>query len=792
MHEWAVGADPSALVAIATEAGPTQKSKRLSIGSDLRMPIPPVEAASVELLEALFLEDSIPVAVFGTKVAEPVALRLLTAVWPSMRRRFTMSTFCNSPRTIAKKSFDLVFAPVEARSRFSDWKGRRVDGTKASPPRHRWSSKVADEVFRAPYPSLSSLDVFGEMADDEIGSEEALRLSLLWSELAGKVATEPHAALGLLDIANTRSSRRTVLVTDLVPVLTKAAESAALTMPPAEAWRFLQVLISKLGEAHWRLLLINSVRSLTLSLAQQYPVDAVDAISHRLKDGSEGLLNDIASGIAKASAFEMAAKKLAVLPPDLLLHTVLAAPELSTRLLHEDYGIEPGLVASIGGASKDEIAMARKRFLPHLVNNRHAKLFAVLLENADGGSIAREAERLSSTHGLTAGALNEVLVDVAQQENAIASLRDVVTKANPSHASHVMLRKLLRCNIEDVDWILTTMESSDARRATLLLDVLTTASDQELRPIFGPPEILAKVLKTIGDLPAATEILARIVENIPLPPTDLIALAMRVLPRIDGPRAGLIAVTALEAALPGDFKGKRDQILSTFFDRAGERLDGARILRLGAGRGVHGDLASSNLVLFDNSPASIRNKFLKSPTALADTIIGRGSLDLSYAAGEAVGRLLWGSDEFDHPGFLFASARLLPFVTDMKAEAASPIIAAAFPSVYRELQRESPPDFLSYVFLFVDWDRCKVARRALVRALLNSNWRPRDIALAAARAGDAARIIRNIAKEERGSFAISSIEREADTIPDPWKEQVKKALKDLRKDPVRNNFPSDL
>ena len=84
----------------------------------------------------------------------------------------------------------------------------------------------------------------------------------------------------------------------------------------------------------------------------------------------------------------------------------------------------------------------------------------------------------------------------------------------------------------------------------------------------------------------------------------------------------------------------------------------------------------------------------------------------------------------------------------------------------------------------VDWDRCKVARRALARALLNSNWRPRDIALAAARSGDVDRIIRSIAKHDSGSGAISSIEREADSIPDPWKRQVQKAIKDLRKDPL--------
>jgi hypothetical protein len=784
MAEWATVADPSALVAIATEAGPSQKSKRLSIEPDLAKSSPPVEAAGAELLEALFLEDAVPVAVFGSKAAELITIRLLTAIWPSMRRRFTVSTFCNSPRTIAKKSFDLVFAPVEARSRFSDWKGRRVDGTKASPSRHRWSSKIADEVFRAPHPSLSTLDAFGEIAGDEKGSEEALRLSLLWSELAGKVSTEPHAALGLLDIANTRKSRRAMLVTELAPVLARAGTTAASTMPPSEAWRFLQVLIAKLGEARWRLSLIRAVESSIVSLAQRHPIDAVEAISKLLKDGGEYLLNGIAIGIAKTDTFEPAARSLAALPGDALLRTVLAAPELTARLLDGEYGIESPLAVSIAGASGDEIATARKCILPQLVNDRHAGLLIVLLANAGTATIAIEAERLKNANDFTAIALNDVLVDAAQREGEIAPLRDLVVKAHQSQASNAMLRKLLGPNIADVRWILGEMEGADARRPMLLIDVLISASKQQLRSIFGQADMLREVLKAIGELPAATEVLARIVEDVPLQPAHHIALVMRILSRINGPRAGFIAVAGLEAALPTDLGAERDRIVSTLLDRASEQLDGVRILKIGAGREVQADLASSNLMLFDKSQPAVRNNFLKNPTALADIIVDRRILDLSYEGGEAVGRLLWDSDSIDHHGFLLASAKLLSFVTNTKAEAASPIIAAAFPSVYRELQKESLPDFLSYMFLFVDWDRCKVARRELARALLNSNWRPRDIALAAARAGDADRIIRSIAKQDSGSWAISSIEREADSIPDPWKRQVKKAIKDLRKDPL--------
>lgn len=144
-------------------------------------------------------------------------------------------------------------------------------------------------------------------------------------------------------------------------------------------------------------------------------------------------------------------------------------------------------------------------------------------------------------------------------------------------------------------------------------------------------------------------------------------------------------------------------------------------------------------------------------------------------------------------GFLRSGAKLLPFAMREKGSVASPIIAAAFPWVYRELQQENMPDFLSFVFLFLDWDRCKIARKELAEAFLKSKWRPRDIALAAARAGDAERILRQIEKREHGPSAIASIESEIDTIPVPWRMDVRKALKHITKnDGAVGKLPLDI
>jgi hypothetical protein len=112
--------------------------------------------------------------------------------------------------------------------------------------------------------------------------------------------------------------------------------------------------------------------------------------------------------------------------------------------------------------------------------------------------------------------------------------------------------------------------------------------------------------------------------------------------------------------------------------------------------------------------------------------------------------------------------------------------------MYRQLQKETRSDFRAYFFPLMNWDRSKDARREIARGLMNSKWRPRDIALAAARAGDVERILANIDMLDTGSVAISSIARDVDSIPEPWRSQVQNAVKNLRRDSHRRKLPSNL
>lgn len=69
----------------------------------------------------------------------------------------------------------------------------------------------------------------------------------------------------------------------------------------------------------------------------------------------------------------------------------------------------------------------------------------------------------------------------------------------------------------------------------------------------------------------------------------------------------------------------------------------------------------------------------------------------------------------------------------------------------------------------------------LATAFVNSEWLATDIALAAARSGDATRILRVVAHSPNGRSAISAIERDIQTIQPPWRQTVQDALHEMHR-----------
>jgi len=781
MQDWMTLDEPAVLAEVVSSGGPIGPTESISVLPSAKR-LPPVEGVGTELLEALFLEERMPVAVFGAEMPEVIVLRLLTAIWPSYRRNFTLSTFCNSPRSIAKKSFDLVFAPVEARSRFADWKGRRIDGGRISAARHRWSTSIVDRVFRAQNPSLRGLDVLGEMAGDERGSEDALRVSLLWEELNQKVASEPLAALGLLDIANTRAAKNAYLVSSLGPALASAAAAAVATMAPRDAWGFLQTLTGKVGDSKLRLSVAKSIRSSAISLARQYPKDAVDVVPTILaKNGQELLLGALGDGLVGSATYDVA-QMLAELEPTELVKLMIASPPLANEILSNDMDLDVQITAGLEDVGPAVLASAQRRLLRHMTGERHAEAFRILVSGMSGAEIVAQIKRLDDATGLQPPSLKDILVDEARHAGAVPLVRDFVASLSPSLASDAMLTDLIEPTEEDVRWLVDQHFLDNARRRSLLLKLIDTAPAHTLARMFSDSGLLSQVREVVSDFDNVdTGSLAKIAENVSLETEEGLAFLLQILPHLGERCTAQLAACSLYIVLGREAGASWETAVQFLLETAGKSLDGTKALRAGLSADVPSNIASRNLILFENAPPTVRAHFVKVPEAIAESIMGRKVLDLSYEGANAAGRLLWDASIGNCPGFARVAATLLPFAMRERRQPASALIAATFPSVYRGLQQESTPDFLSLMFPFLDWDRCKIARRELATGFSSSEWLATDIALAAARAGDATRILRVVARSHNGRSAILALERDIDAIQLPWRLTVQAALAEIYK-----------
>jgi hypothetical protein len=777
MAEWMAGVDIVGLIETLSQIGPSAPVERIQADraphSFQHVEISPV----MELTEALFLEDRKPIVVFDAPEPEGITFRLLTAFWPSFRRNFAVSTFALSPRTISGRSFDLVFAPKDARSRFSDWAGRRIDARKQTGARHRWTNEIVGRVFSGAKPLPLYDETLGELSSESGGAEAEFRISLLWNELYERLEASPNAALGLLDIANSRQTRNLSAIKRLEPELGRAAQRAASTLPPSEAWRFLLALIDKLRDVRLQLSVAKAIRGAATHLARRSPIDAILNVEMLASArGHQLLLGAVGDGVAQEFDSGSAAALLE-LDPENFLQLLLLSPALAEATLPLYPTLSLRLADALGEAPVEIRTEAKRRLLRLLIDEQHADAARSLIADLSYDELLAETRLLATANDFAAESLRGQLIDRTRIIEASAGVRDTVASFPASRGTDAMLHRLVAPVREDVQWILETHLLVGERPLGLLRQLLQAASDEQI-PSMLADGLLKPALELLMQDPAGSLVVVdRVLAHGKVDASIAIDVTMRLLPHADIDRAHDLASRALEIVLSQDIDIDRDAALNRFLGAAGAGLDGSRAIRAGLGRGVSSEVVAANLSVFNRSSPVVRRRIMSAIEDLARAIVDRGRIDYPESAVADAASLLWDSAALDQQAFVRSSAILCPFLLRAQHEPASPLIAAAFPSVYDELKKSDDVPDLFKLFLFVDWDKCKVARRDLVDAFMHSNWRATDIALAAARAGDIGRILGRIAIQDGGARVIADIRNNLSSIPEPWRDQVRDALK---------------
>lgn len=704
-----------------------------------------------ELTEALFLETRLPTVVFETKEAPMIAIRLTTALWPKIRSSFSFCTFTLAPRSIDTRPFDLLFAPKTARSRFSEWPGRKLEsGGASSTPRHRWTPLLEEKIFRSSSPSLI-VESDSPVELDAKDAESGLRLTLLWEELKRKVPATPTAALGMIDIARSQSRLETSW-RSLRPFVTLALQGVSSRGAPEEAWAFVAALANKIGPT----MSADAIGTLLEITADQLVErDAASAIrflaSERVADGS--FRESLYSALGKAlGAREMGpvVEELHQLGAPKLLHLATSDSAMADRMFSSE-ALSERLIDAISSSTTDEKLHLMPALLPHLKQDWHRLALAALLDGVGSGAVVDTAAALWNVNRVRDKGIVDVLCRAAVASDAKYEVRELFNKGRADKMAMAAVSALLDPSPEDFMWLIGAGGVVGKHRAAFVAALVARASQHEVREIFRNEALLRYAVDTL--LPHTQDHLRTILLLVRSGAADVNWKATTFLRMMDGAAPTSRAEITdqlrdlLTARVPSEPEVLRSALLAT--------LPGLDLRRL---IGASGDAQQLNDLILSlcDLPTEIGPAFLSQIAEIVEAISRKPRGCLSLEGASALADLLSRSSP-DYERFASACSTALSMAMNAPNYPYSSLLVVAFPPIYDELKKDNDNLNMFRVFSFVDWDKCKIARNDLVRAFMRSTWPPGDLAAIALRTGDMNLIFDRISREYKGNAYLKKM-----------------------------------
>jgi hypothetical protein len=748
--------------------------------------LPPVASKrTTALVEALFLESRKPIALFDEAESTLIAERLLTAFWPSMRRVFSLCTLALSPRSVNGKPFDLMCAPREARSRFTQWEGRIVESslTREDVSRHRWTAVTTKHIFEDDPPSLLSLDALGILSVDERADESSLRLALLWNELLEKSESSPMAMLGLMDILNSRGKSSPEELLPFVRLLARGVDLAQRSMSSSDALRFLLTLSGKFPARRPPIDVLNKIREAFSELTEKDPKAAVllmldtslgkqthaPIVTAGIGDGL-AKLSDSSEVLSLSSSLraEDELRLLAYSRPwsvTVIRATEVTAPQVWTEMLANALQYPDG----------DLRAKSRRNVVPLLKVPAHAPLLAAIVREIDNEVLMSVVEQIRDATQFTIAEFDEPLRRAARGTEGMLGLRRTILASQPNSDSDRFLLATIRPNANDVNWLFHERSLEGRRRLTMLNMVLSKASEQDLQSLVQDEQLSAKIEATLVQaLPSTAAQLARVLISGNVPVERLLQNGCRVLPLVKGGLKSDLALRMLSLGL-SSADHSENAALEELISESMSFLDPHRLIALAIPWNAPQQRVNDNVVLLDRAGSNVRTGVLADIEELSDRLVSRRHETVSDELVLAWAHLLADSGGVNQRAQMHAAGSVLSFAIEERDKPVSPLIVVAFPIVYAELRAGNEMPGL-FSFFFTDWDRCKTARKNIVQAFLNSSWSTTDLIRAVEPTGDLRQVFRRLLRERGGESFLVKLRHDVSKLPTQERKRMESTI----------------
>ena len=745
----------------------------------------------VELVQALFFENEQPVVVFGAPEADLIATRLLAALWPGLRRRFSICTLALGPRRLDHREFDLVFAPTTGRSRFAGHTYRRigVGGSARSETEHRGASSVAAQIFESDHPGLAANDLLGILAEDELGDRAAVRIVVLWNELTSRASTTPPAVLGMLDILNSRGNLGDQAWARLLPTIVSAMDLATVRLTLEESWKFLFALEAKVERRTVPKALAHKMEATARRLARGDPHEALkvmEALGMGL-ESSVAVMRGIGDGIAESDAFAESFLSLRRLAPNVLLKIVNVSDCLGEAIIRMMNNRPNRWIGTLVHALEADDAYsrrkARQRLLP-LINDGILKETAPhLLKGVSGVELADLAVRMGNRNGFRTNEVSQTMEKAARHAGSVEVVRDAVMSRVQVSAAERFLLATLTISRSDVEWLLNVNDSAKASR--LLTALSARAQDAALRSTLSRGELARRFVTLLrADMPSSALQIARVLMLDLMEDAEGLDVAFEIMPTLPRDEKAVLKSwtlrKALLTALPSDAR------VAKAVAEFGIRLAAKDLVETATASWIPTSRVSKNLAILNSAPPIIRDGVVGVAEELSRRLVNQRHEDLGEAAYQAWAAMLRDALDGDQQERIRAAGPAFSFALSHVMYPVSQLIVATFPTVYQELPKLKDVDeigtavLLHSSYFWQDWKKPKKIRRqlvdALVRAFMRSSWPPADLFVAAMNAGIEDKVAERVRARFRGGRYLESISRDAHRLDKQQRRRILKCI----------------
>jgi len=730
MTEWSSTKEVSSLFQMVIRANPNKEIAFDNHLLDSPMKVV-LQIPADELVEAIFLEKRQPILVFNCPYAEHILIRIYSVMWASLRTNFSSSSWALSQRSIGGEPFDLLFAPVSAKSKFSEWPGKRIDASSGlnKSARHRWTSDLAESIFMSSTPSLFSLENNNFFINGD-ANESTLRLTLLWNELLIKAETEssPLAILGLLDIINSQPVFATELYKNLQPYIYNAIQLAAKKLPELDAWKFYAALLVKHKRKLMDREMLALIRKYCADLAESNVQASIDFIKHYKHPSStipSVLYAAIGDGIAEYCSVNSEIDFFEQIPELIFLPIMATSNKFSKAIVinypASSYSFHDLIERTLQITDVKQVSKAKKNLSQFIDNESQLPLFKNILKGIDVLLFKIIISNVAKNNALVINIFHEIIVFYVNKLNQFDFIIVLIEKFDQNPGVDGLIEQLIEHRPELINWVMANDSISEERKLILVNHIFSELEDDIVAVVHKEKRLSESLIDLMvsNEKEYDVEIYKSIIYIANIPLNNALILLINLPGRITKTNNSKWEISFLIKAfhLIGnqyedvliELINKVDRnIIVTLIDilitnhySQKEALKNIRILlkcNSNVSKILSGHIDQVSLILYNGLQNEIEN-------------------DLAIAWSQ----LLKESDR-DRKTYSYAATLILDFSYKCVNSDPTELLVAAFPIVYKSFLHNNPIDQI-FSFLFSsDWDKCKALRQDLVQRYIKYSW----------------------------------------------------------------------